>query len=267
LKPSCGLMLFLFAATSGAAQSNWKLAWSDEFDGKINTPPDSLKWGYDLGASGWGNHELEKYTNSIENVFQDGKGHLVIRAVKTSGGTYTSGRIKTQGEFEFRYGKLEARMKIPKGQGLWPAFWMLGNDMEAEGWPACGEIDVMENIGKEPMTIHGTVHGPGYFAGQGITSKYVLTGPVPFSDDFHVFGLEWKPDSLSFYVDQQKYSEVTLTNLPAGAKWVFDHPFWVLLNVAVGGDWPGPPDATTEFPQSLLIDWVRVWQAEAVVAK
>ncbi|MGA7409191.1 MAG: glycoside hydrolase family 16 protein [Bryobacteraceae bacterium] len=261
MKLTCGLVLFLFAAVCGSAQTNWKLIWSDEFNARTNTPPDSSKWIYDLGASGWGNNELERYTNSSENIVQDGNGHLVIRAIKTPAG-YTSARIKTQGRFEFQYGKLEARIKLPKGQGLWPAFWMLGNDMEAEGWPACGEIDVMESIGKEPSTVHGTIHGPEYFAGQALTSKYVLTGAAPFSDDFHVFGLEWKPGSLIFYVDQQKYAEMTPAVLPASGKWVYDHPFWILLNLAVGGDWPGPPDATTEFPQTMLVDWVRVYQAD-----
>jgi beta-glucanase (GH16 family) len=262
MKLAQGVVLFLFAAACATAQSNWKLAWSDEFDGKANTPPDSSKWVYDLGASGWGNAELEKYTNSVENVFQDGHGHLVIRAVKTPAGVFTSGRIKTYGKFEFRYGKLEARIKIPKGQGVWPAFWMLGSDMEAEGWPACGEIDVMENIGKEPGVAHGTVHGPGYSQAEAISGRFALPGQTALSDDFHVYGVEWKPNVMSFYVDQQKYFEVTPQRLPPGAKWVYDHPFWILLNLAVGGDWPGAPDATTVFPQSMVVDWVRVWQAE-----
>ena len=261
MKATCGLALFLFGAVCGSAQTEWKLVWGDEFNARTGTPPDATKWVYDLGATGWGNNELERYTNSGDNIFQDGNGHLVIKAIKKATG-YTSARIKTQGKFDFQYGQLEARIKLPKGQGIWPAFWMLGSNMEADGWPACGEIDVMENIGKEPSTVHSTIHGPEYFAGQALTTKYTLNGGAVLSDDFHVFAVEWKPGSLAFSVDQQTYAGMTPANLPAGAKWAFDHPFWILLNLAVGGDWPGPPDATTEFPQSMLVDWVRVYQAE-----
>ncbi len=240
--------------------STWKLIWSDDFNGPAGAPVDSTKWGFDLGAGGWGNRELERYTNSTDNVFQDGKGNLVIQALKAADNTYTSGRIKTQGKFDVKYGKIEARMKIPFGQGIWPAFWMLGNDIGSAGWPGCGEIDIMENIGKEPATVHGTVHGPGYSGGNGIGGPFSLPDGKRFTDDFHVYAVEWSPESLAFLVDGKKYFEVTPAKLPAGKTWVYQHPFFVILNVAVGGGWPGNPDASTIFPQQMLVDWVRVSQ-------
>ena len=242
----------------GAA--DWHLVWSDEFNAASQTPPDVNKWKYDVGDGGWGNQELEVYTDQRENVFQDGEGHLVIRAIKTASGGFTSARMKTQGKFAIRYGKIEARMKIPFGQGMWPAFWMLGGDIESAGWPNCGEIDVMENIGKEPAIVHGTVHGPGYSGGKGISAQYALQGAPPLAADFHVYGVEWSPQAIEFFLDGISYAKVTPASLPQGAKWVFDHPFFLLLNVAVGGAWPGNPDASTTFPQSMLVDWVRVWQ-------
>ncbi len=247
------------AATHWKLTSSWRLTWSDEFNGAANTPPDSIKWSYDLGAGGWGNHELETYTSAPLNVSQDGEGHLVIRAIKTSAG-YTSARIKTQGKFTVQYGKIAARMKIPHGQGMWPAFWMLGADIKSAGWPKCGEIDVMENIGKEPSIVHGTIHGPGYFGSKGISHQYSLPNDVPLSDDFHVYAVEWSPDSITFLLDDKPYGTVTPADLPPGTHWVYNHPFFMLLNLAVGGDWPGNPNDSTRFPQKLLVDWVRVWQ-------
>lgn len=246
------------SATVDLSQS-WKVIWSDEFNGAAGTPVDSTKWTFDLGGGGWGNQELEVYTNSTDNVYQDGKGNLVIQALKTASGGYTSARIKTQGKFDFTYGKVEARIKIPYGQGLWPAFWMLGNDISKVSWPACGEIDIMENIGKEPAIIHGTVHGPGYSGGNGIGGPTNLPSGR-FADDYHVYGVQWSETSVAFYLDGNKYFEVTPAKLPAGANWVYQHPFFLLLNVAVGGGWPGNPDTTTVFPQQMLVDWVRVSQ-------
>jgi beta-glucanase (GH16 family) len=213
-----------------------------------------------VGATGWGNQELEDYRDSRDNVFLDGRGHLVIRALCPAAGKYTSGRIKTQGLFEVQYGKIEARIKIPRGQGLWPAFWMMGADVSTVGWPEAGEIDVMENIGKEPSTVHGTVHGPGYSGAQGITAARALPGGERFADSFHIYGMEWSPDSIIFQVDGKAYTKVTRASLPSGATWAFNKPFFLLLDVAVGGDWPGNPDSSTHFPQSMLVDWVRVWK-------
>ncbi len=243
------IVLLLPASLAGA---QWTQVWADDFNGPANSAPDPSKWIFDLGATGWGNHELEDYTSSRDTVFLDGHGHLIIHAIH-SGGKYTSGRIKTQGLYEVQYGKIEARIKIPRGQGVWPAFWMLGKDISI-GWPQSGEIDIMENVGKEPSTVHGTVHGPGYSGAKGITAAHTIDG----RDKFHIYGVEWSADSIDFFVDGKSYASVTHASLPAGAAWVFDKPFFLLLNLAIGGDWPGPPDSKTRFPQSMLIDWVRV---------
>ena len=239
---------------------NWKLVWSDEFNGPANTPPDPAKWGYDLGAGGWGNAELETYTGKLENAAEDGAGHLIIRAIKQANGAITSARLKSQGHFAATYGKIAVRMKIPFGQGVWPAFWMLGRESENNKWPAVGEIDVVENIGKEPSVVHGTVHGPGYSGAHSIGSAFKLPGNPPLSDDFHEYAVVWDPNSIEFFLDNQSYFVVTPASLPSGADWVFDHPFYLLLNLAIGGNWPGNPDQTTVFPQSMIVDWVRVWE-------
>jgi uncharacterized protein (TIGR03437 family) len=240
-------------------EPTWQVLWSDEFNGPAGAPPDPARWTYDLGGGGWGNSELETYTKSADNVAQDGAGNLVIRAIKT-GTSYTSARIKTQGRFNFTYGKVEARIRIPAGQGIWPALWVLGADIDQAGWPACGEIDIMENIGKEPSTIHGTVHGPGYSGGNGIGGPLTLPSGKRFADDYHVSAIEWSAQSVAFFVDGAQYFEVTPAKLPAGTRWVYQHPFFLILNVAVGGTWPGNPDATSAFPQQMLVDWVRVSQ-------
>ena len=244
----------------------WKLVWADEFDGPDNSAVDASRWVLETGGGGWGNNELETYTKRLENAHIE-SGSLVISAIKetytgSDGITrnYTSARLKTQGRFEQRYGRFEARLKLPSGQGLWPAFWMLGNDIASAGWPACGEIDIMENVGREPSTVHGTIHGPGYSGGSGIGAALTLPGGQRFSDDYHVFALEWEPDSLRWKVDGVLFQTRTPADLPAGRRWVFDHPHFILLNLAVGGNWPGSPDATTTFPQKLSVDYVRVYE-------
>ena len=252
------LALLLFTAVTALSHSDWKLIWSDEFNGPRNTLPDSSKWTFDLGGGGFGNRELETYTNNLDNISQDGEGHLEIRALKTPSGAFTSARIKTQGKFEVTHGKIEARIKIPSGQGIWPAFWMLGNDIAKVGWPRCGEIDIMENIGKEPSIVHGTVHGPGYSGKAGITAQFALPGTSALSAEFHIYSALWSPDSITFFLDDTAYATVTPATLPKGAKWVFNHPFFLLLNLAVGGAWPGNPDQTSVFPQTMLVDWVHV---------
>ena len=246
-------------AVPAMAQNDWKLVWSDEFNGPADSAPDPSKWTYDLGASGWGNRELENYTNSRENSFMDGSGNLIIQALK-SDSAYTSARLKTQGHYDVTYGKVEARIKIPYGQGIWPAFWMLGDSSKARGWPAVGEIDIMENIGKEPGIVHGTLHGPGYSGGNGIGKPYSLPAGKRFADDFHVYSVEWEPDSIEFFVDGRSYHKLTPAGIPTGTAWAYDHPFYIILNLAVGGQWPGNPDSTTEFPQRMLLDYVRVSQ-------
>ncbi len=261
-----GLLLTASATADTGNPAVWSLVWSDEFEGPNGSPVDSSKWSFDVGGNGWGNNELETYTSRTANADLEG-GNLVIKTLKetftgTDGITrnYTSARLLTKTKFTQTYGRFEARMKIPYGQGLWPAFWMLGDNIDTAHWPNCGEIDVMENIGKEPSIVHGTFHGPGYSGGNGIGAAYTLPGGQKFSDDFHTFAVEWEPNVMRFYVDGLLYKTRTPADLPTGTSWVFDHPFFIILNVAVGGYWPGNPDATTVFPQQMLVDYVRVYQ-------
>jgi beta-glucanase (GH16 family) len=246
-----------------------KLAWSDEFSGPDGASPDSSKWTYDAGGNGWGNNELEYYTNRTQNAQIKG-GNLVVTAQKetytgSDGVTrnYTSARLKTQGLFSQAYGRFEARIRIPAGQGMWPAFWMLGNDITSNGWPKCGEIDIMEDIGKEPGTVHGSLHGPSTIGRTSdTTAPFSLPAGQNFADDFHLYAVEWEPNTIRFYVDASLYATFNSSQWPAGGTWVFDHPFFIILNVAVGGDWPGPPDGTTVFPQQMLVDYVRVYSKQ-----
>ncbi len=262
----------VLASSAGAQAASppisppWKLVWSDEFNGSNGSAVDASKWVSETGGGGWGNNELEYYTGRLANAWQQ-DGNLVIKvlAEKYTGAdgvtrNYTSARLKTQGKFSQTYGRFEARIKIPRGQGIWPAFWMLGDDIDKLGWPNGGEIDIMENIGKEPALVHGTIHGPGYSGEHGIGAPYGLPGDARFADDFHIYAVEWEPNAIRFYVDDRVYATRTPADLPKGAKWVYDHPFFVLLNVAVGGGWPGDPDATTLFPQTMLVDYVRVYE-------
>jgi beta-glucanase (GH16 family) len=251
--------------TATAAVGN--LTWSDEFNGPAGTAPDSARWGRDIGGHGWGNNELEYYTNSTSNAAMDGNGNLVITARRENPAgyschygscQYTSARLLTRDRFSQAYGRFEARIRIPRGQGIWPAFWMLGSDIGSNPWPNSGEIDVMENIGREPNTVHGTLHGPGYSGGSAVGAAYSLPGGQAFADGFHTFTVDWAPDSVTWYVDGNQYSRRTPADL-GGNRWVFDHPFFLILNVAVGGSWPGNPDASTTFPQQMLIDYVRVY--------
>ncbi|WP_243322580.1 glycoside hydrolase family 16 protein [Geothrix sp. SG200] len=244
----------------------WVLSWSDEFNGADGSAPDPTKWTYDLGAGGWGNGELESYTNRSQNVVVQG-GNLVITALKENytGGdgipsSYTSARLKTQGLFSQSSGRFEARIKIPSGRGIWPAFWLLGTDISSNGWPTCGEIDIMESIGSQPSWIYGTIHGPGYSGASGLSTGSQL-GTGTYADAFHTYAVEWEGTQIRFYVDNFLYVTRTPADLPKnGALWVFDHPFFILLNVAVGGNWPGSPDSSTVFPQQMLVDYVRVYR-------
>ena len=254
------ISLLLIVRTVVAAPPYWTLVWSDEFDGPASTAPDPAKWVFDLGAGGWGNEELETYTSGRENSYLDGAGNLVIVARTAEPGQYTSARIKTLSKYAVKYGRIEARMKLPAGQGIWPAFWMMGVDASSAGWPQCGEIDIMENIGREPSMVHATIHGPDYSGAGGISQSYTLPDAQWFAADYHVFATEWSENSIQFFVDGHLYHTVTHAALPKGADWVFQHPFFLLLNVAVGGSWPGNPDATTVFPQQMLVDYVHVYQ-------
>ena len=244
---------------------DWKLAWSDEFNQPDGSAPDSTKWGFDTGGNGWGNNELEYYTSRTNNVrIEDGS--LVIEARKENyeGRNITSARLLTKDKGSWTYGRFEARIKIPRGQGIWPAFWMLGAGIQSAGWPTCGEVDIMENIGKEPGTVHGTVHGPGYSGSHGIGGPTDLAGGGAFADDFHIYSVECTPDQVRWFVDGQPYFTVTPASLPKNTQWVYNQPKFLILNLAVGGGWPGYPDDTTTFPQKMVVDYVRVYTNTAL---
>jgi len=239
------------------AKAGWQIVWHDEFE---DAALDEASWTFDIGGHGWGNNELQVYTKRNENVRVE-NGQLIIEARREDflDREYTSARLKTQGLKAWQYGRIEARIRIPRGQGIWPAFWMLGNDILTHPWPDCGEIDIMENIGKEPAIVHGTVHGPGYSGANGVGGPHEL-GKGAFADDFHVYAIEWDTAEIRWFVDDNTYVTVTPKDLPG--RWVYDHPFFIILNVAVGGNWPGLPDGTTVFPQVMSVDYVRVYQRD-----
>jgi beta-glucanase (GH16 family) len=257
---------------SSAALPGWVLTWSDEFNGADGSAVDPSKWVHDVGGDGWGNQEVEYYTDGTQNAVVTG-GNLVITATTagTSGLTcsypssgpckYTSARLLTQGKFSQQYGRFEARIQIPEGQGLWPAFWMLGADINTMTWPTCGEVDIMENIGKEPSVNHGSLHLPaaGTTNDSELTGMYTLPNSAKLGDGFHTYAVEWSAAAIKFYVDDTLYETQTPSSA-TGRTWEFDHPFFILLNVAVGGQFPGAPDTTTTFPQTMKVDWVRVYQ-------
>src|ERR1022692_174674 len=267
----------LFAAASAPAQTAWQLVWSDEFNGPAASPPDPTKWNYDLGGGGWGNNEAETYTNSPNNVFQDGQGNLVIRAIRDSSGNYTSARLQTGApgastettDLSWQYGLLEARIKLPFGQGVWPAFWMLGEDINTMSWPTCGEVDIMENFGtfnNNASVNNGTAHGPGYSGGNGLSAPITLPAGETVSNNYHVYALEWSQNSMQWFVDGVLYHTVTSASIPSGDQWVFNAHFFILLNLAIGGPstFLGTPDPNAPFPnQDMLVDYVRVYQAAA----
>jgi beta-glucanase (GH16 family) len=275
VRPGRFIVLFLFVLSPGpstqspstaleSSEKDWVLTWSDEFNAPNGSPPDPAQWLVETSGNGSANNELQYYTTRRENLrHQDG--NLVIEArrenyVSPSGVTreYTSARLNTSVHFTQKYGRFEARIQIPFGQGMWPAFWLLGDDISAVGWPRCGEIDIMENVGREPDKVHGTLHGPGYFGDDGISSVYTNpSGRV--ADAFHIYALEWEPNAIRFYMDGQLYATKTPADLPPHAPWVYDHPFFIILNLAVGGKWPGNPDTSTVFPQRMLVDYVRVY--------
>ncbi|MET0594653.1 MAG: family 16 glycosylhydrolase [Polyangiaceae bacterium] len=248
-------------SSADASRPGWNLVWSDEFNAASGAGVDTTKWNLVNKGDGFGNNELQFYTNRTTNAYHDGNGFLVIKAIKESymGREYTSARLESNGKFERTYGRFEARMQLPQGQGIWPAFWMLGNDIGTAGWPSCGEIDIMENIGKEPSIVHGSLHGPGYSGGNPLGQAYTLPNAQKYADAFHTFAVEWEQNVVRFYMDDILYGTKTPSDTPSGTKWVYEHPFYLLLNVAVGGNWPGVPDGTTTFPQTLTIDYVRVY--------
>lgn len=248
----------------------WRLTWSDEFDQPEGSGVDRAKWIMEIGGNGWGNNELQTYTDRTENARIE-HGNLVIRTLRESySGSdnitrdYTSARIKTQGKFAQKYGRFEARMKVPQGQGIWSAFWLLGDDITSKGWAECGEIDIMENIGRESSKTFGTLHGPGYSGANGVGGYHLLPDNEKLADRFHIYAVEWEPKAIRWYLDDKLYLTKTPADLPAGKRWVYDHPFFILLNVAVGGDFPGNPDATSVYPQTMSVDYVRVYRSNQV---
>ncbi|WP_067607859.1 glycoside hydrolase family 16 protein [Nocardiopsis listeri] len=245
------------ALTSAEAAEPGELVWSDEFDGAAGDAPDPANWNHETGDHGWGNQELQNYTESRENSALDGDGNLVITARQEADGSYTSARMTTQNNVEHSFGRVEARVQLPSGQGIWPAFWMLGSDFPETEWPDSGEIDIMEFIGSDVGTVHGTVHGPGYSGGEGVGASYDHPEGGDFSDDFHVFAIDWEPGSITWSVDGVPFN--TITSEDVGGEWVYDQEFFMILNVAVGGEWPGYPDETTDFPQEMKVDYVRVY--------
>ncbi len=254
-----GLAILGAGCSSDEDPEEGTLLWADEFDGPAGQAPASDRWRFDIGTD-WGNDQLEWDTDRPENVSLDGEGNLAIVARQESfeGCAYTSGRITTKGLFSQERGRFEARIKLPVGQGLWPAFWLLGADIDYVGWPACGEIDIMEYRGQEPNFVNGALHGPGYSGSGSISARYTLPGDG-FDATFHVFAVEWTTNSITWLVDDQVYQRRTVDDLPGAANWVFNHPFNIILNLAVGGNYVGSPDATTVFPQTMLVDWVRVY--------
>jgi beta-glucanase (GH16 family) len=239
-------------------ERNWQLVWSDDFEGTAGQLPDAAKWTYDLGTgdNGWGNLELQNYTNNPANVSMDGNGNLMITALR-SGSSFTSARIKTQGLFAQKYGRFEARLKTPYGPGIWPAFWMIGENITTVGWPQCGEIDIMELRGQEPEKINGTIHGPGYSGGNPVTKSYALTNDR-FDADYHIYAIEWDENKIDFFVDDYLYQRIRRNDVPG--EWVYDQAFHIILNVAVGGNYVGFPVTETPFPQKMIVDYVKVYQ-------
>lgn len=243
------------ASTLDAAPAAATATFTDDFNGAAGSAVDSSKWGYETGDN-VNNHEREYYTSGTHNAALDGQGDLVITARKENPANYqcwygtcqyTSARLSTPQKFTQAYGHFETRMKLPRGQGMWPAFWMLGTG--SAGWPGNGEIDIMENVGFEPGSVHGTIHGPGYSGSGGIGAGYSLPNGQSFSDAFHTFAVDWAPNSISWSVDGNVYETRTPADLN-GNRWVFDHPFYLIMNLAVGGYWPGDPDGSTTFPSS-----------------
>ncbi len=246
-----------------------RLIWSDNFNGPAGTSPNPHQWGFDTGTgtNGWGNRELETYTSRPANAELNGHGDLAVTAraepyTGPEGVTrdYTSARLQTLHEFQFQYGLIEARIKVPTGTGLLPAFWTLGDNAyeSHDSWPGCGEIDTMEVVGSTPHVLHGTIHGPWPWAGNQVSSSVRV--PPSLASSFHVYGVEWEPERITFMLDGRAYETITPADLRPGAPWPFEHPFFLLLDLAVGGEWPGSPNTSTHFPAQMLVDWVRVWQ-------
>jgi beta-glucanase (GH16 family) len=245
--------------------SSYRLAWSDEFHGPAGSSADPQTWLRQTGGHGWGNQQLQYYTDEAANAALDGIGHLRITVNRTDpetartsydGREYTSARLASKHLRRVRYGLITARIKLPRGRGIWPAFWLLGEDIDEVGWPHCGEIDVMENFSTDPAMAHGAIHGPGYSGADGIAAD--LGTGSPLADDYREFSVCWEPGRIRWYYGSELYHTVTPADL-SGREWVFDHDFFLLLNVAVGSHFFPPPDASVTFPQHMLMDYVRIF--------
>lgn len=272
-----GLAAGVFGAASTPAQAapppGYTLVWSDEFHQGVGAAPDPAVWGYNTGGGGWGNGELETYVNDREHAqivahrrATDGQA-LQILATNTHG--YESARLLTEGKRSFQYGFIEARITLPYGQGIWPAFWMLGTNIGQVGWPACGEIDIMENLGQKSWWGHNLSSLHGGSAGNAHANftknaPYDLPPGRTFHDGYHLFQMLWAKDAISFYIDGTLFQTRTAAEYGA-TPWPFNAPFFFILNAAIGGDWPGKPDATTVFPQKMLVDYIRVYQGASQV--
>ncbi len=234
-----------------------ELVLAEEFD--TDGPVNSSVWGFEIGIgeNGWGNQELQYYTDRSENVtVQNGKLLITAQQESFEGSSYTSARLITKDKFEQKYGRFEARIRLPYGKGIWPAFWMLGADIDENPWPGAGEIDIMEYRGQNPSVLIGSVHGPGYNGGNAISKEFTLENDR-FDTGFHIFGIEWGPEYINFYVDDVLYNQITPEDVTG--PWVFDKPFFILMNLAVGGTFVGSPNAETVFPQTMVVDYVRVY--------
>lgn len=262
-------------AVSGGWNFNWieiiaadpeKLVWADEFNSIDNS-----SWSFETGGGGWGNNELQYYTNGQNATIQYDStvdsNVLVLEARRENHNnyncwyglcTYTSTRLISRNKKSFQYGRIEARMKLPQTQGIWPAFWALGNNFDSVGWPQSGEIDIMEHVGFEPTLTHAAMHGPGYSGNTPIFGTYDLGENA--DANYHTYAIEWSSSEVRWYVDNNHFKTATRAEIEQYGQWVYDQPFWLLLNVAVGGNWPGSPDDTSTFPQRLYVDYVRVYQ-------
>lgn len=266
---ACGNVM----SAPGPSPLAWRQVWSDEFEGAAGTRIDDAKWTYDLGDGcsagncGWGNQEKEWYSDDPSNVALDGQGHLAIVARTASTGRpchygpcrYTSGKVKTKGRLAAKPGRVEARIKLPSGQGLWPAFWMLGDSFPQTPWPASGELDIMENHGSNSRSTSSAIHGPGYSGQTPFVHDHALTSGN-FAEDFHTFAVEWDATSIRFFVDGGVHYTVMRAEVEQKGAWVFDQPFYVILNLAVGGSFDGDPTSDAVLPAAMLVDYVRVFE-------
>ncbi len=278
LTVSAFLLAFSFGQAALAQSPTWTLQWSDEFNAAAGTYPNSKNWTYDTGNSGFGNPEIENYcvpgsniapcVGSKPNAYQDGNGNLVVTAIRDSSGQWTSARLKSQGLVQPQYGRIEARMKLPVGDGFWPAFWMLGADINSTPWPGCGEQDIMEWVQSyTPTTTSSTTHGPGYSGANGIGARFTFPGGGRVDDsNYHIYGVIWAPNSIQYYRDSPSnvFETLTSSTIPSGSTWPFNNPFFLLLNLAIGnGGFPGTTDSSTPSTATMLVDYVRIYQSSA----